>query len=53
VGPALVGWISLITDSQRLGMTVIFGFWLLGLILIWGLQPGPPKQSADDRQAVS
>ena len=52
VGPALVGWISLITDSQRLGMTVILGFWLLGLILIWGLQPGPPKQSADDRQAV-
>lgn len=47
IGPALVGWITLIADSQRIGMSMILIFWLLGLFLIWGLKlpPRAPENS--------
>ncbi len=37
-GPALVGWITLVADSQRVGMAVILAFFLAGLILLLPLR---------------
>lgn len=34
VGPALVGWVTVATGSQRLGMATIVGFFLVGLALL-------------------
>lgn len=34
IGPALVGWVTLWTDSQRLGMATILVFFLVGLVLM-------------------
>ena len=40
-GPALVGWITLAADSQRVGMAVIPVFFVVGLILLLPLrEPG-------------
>ncbi len=38
VGPALVGWVTVWTDSQRIGMATIPVFFLVGLILLWPLK---------------
>ena len=35
LGPALVGWITAVTASQQLGMTVILVFFLVGLVLMY------------------
>ena len=34
LGPALVGWITLAADSQRLGMAIILVFFVAGLLLL-------------------
>jgi len=38
VGPALVGWVTLWSDSQRIGMATILGFFLVGMVLFWPLR---------------
>ena len=38
VGPALVGWVTLMTDSQRLGMSTILIFFIIGAILLYPLK---------------
>jgi len=38
VGPALVGWVTLWSDSQRIGMATILAFFLLGMVLFWPLR---------------
>ncbi len=41
IGPALVGWVTVWADSQRVGMATILPFFLIGLILLWPLKdPG-------------
>jgi len=46
-GPAVVGWVSVAADSQRVGMATILAFFLAGLALLWPLKPavdtGEPK----------
>ena len=34
IGPALVGWVTVATDSQQLGMATILVFFLVGLALM-------------------
>ena len=41
VGPALVGWLTLASGSQRWGMAVILALWALGLVLIAGVRSPP------------
>jgi UMF1 family MFS transporter len=38
VGPALVAWVTLWSDSQRIGMATILGFFLVGMVLFWPLR---------------
>ena len=38
VGPALVGWVTLWSGSQRLGMATILVFFLVGLAILWPLK---------------
>ncbi|MGD1880372.1 MAG: MFS transporter [Kiloniellaceae bacterium] len=38
LGPALVGWVTLWADSQRLGMATILLFFFAGLLLLWPLR---------------
>ena len=38
LGPALVGWITLAADSQRVGMASILGFFLIGLLVLLPLK---------------
>jgi len=38
VGPALVGWVTLWSDSQRVGMATILVFFLVGMVLFWPLR---------------
>jgi UMF1 family MFS transporter len=45
VGPALVGWITLLADSQRAGMATILLFFVAGLALLWRI-PAPPREGA-------
>ncbi|MDH3265180.1 MAG: MFS transporter, partial [Paracoccaceae bacterium] len=41
LGPALVGWITLWTGSQRLGMATILVFLLAGLALLLPVREAP------------
>lgn len=34
LGPAILGWVTLMADSQRAGMATILVFWLIGLALM-------------------
>ena len=34
LGPALVGWVTLLADSQRVGMSMILVFFVAGLLLL-------------------
>lgn len=45
VGPLLVGWLTFLFDSQRIGMSVIIGLFLLGLLLMLTV-PEPSRHSA-------
>ncbi|NIA71022.1 MFS transporter [Pelagibius litoralis] len=38
LGPALVGWVTVMADSQRAGMATILVFFLLGLVLLWPIR---------------
>ncbi|MGH6946799.1 MAG: MFS transporter [Kiloniellales bacterium] len=38
VGPALVGWVTYLAGSQRLGMATILAFFLVGMVLLWPLK---------------
>ena len=41
IGPALVGWITVAFDSQRIGMATILPFFLVGFILMLPLKVEP------------
>jgi UMF1 family MFS transporter len=45
MGPFLVGQLTLFSGSQRIGMSVIIGFFLVGAWLMWGL---PSVQATTD-----
>jgi UMF1 family MFS transporter len=45
-GPLLVGWVTWLADSQRVGMGVIILFFLLGLLLMLTV-PEPEKAQPD------
>lgn len=35
-GPAVIGWVTLVTESQRLGLTALLPFFVIGLaLMIW------------------
>ena len=34
LGPLMLGWATLVFDSQRAGMATILGFWAVGLVLL-------------------
>ncbi|MEO3427914.1 MFS transporter [Pelagibius sp. CAU 1746] len=38
LGPALVGWVTVWADSQRVGMATILVFFLAGLVLMWSIR---------------
>ena len=38
LGPALLGWVTAVTASQRAGMATILVFFLVGLALLWPLK---------------
>ena len=41
LGPLLVAWVTLAADSQRVGMSVVLLFLLLGGTILWGVrEPG-------------
>ncbi len=52
VGPALVGWVTLWSDSQRAGMATILAFFLVGLVLLLAVRP-PPRLGAGVSARVS
>lgn len=41
VGPAIVGWVTLATHNQRLGMSTVLLFLLAGLYLLRGVRENP------------
>ena len=45
-GPLLVGWVTWLADSQRVGMGVIILFFLLGLLLMLTV-PEPENAQPD------
>jgi MFS transporter, UMF1 family len=53
LGPALVGWVTLATDSQRIGMTTILSFWLVGLCLLWFVRGAGAGSSASSPSGSS
>jgi UMF1 family MFS transporter len=42
-GPALVGWITVLSGSQRLGMAIILLFFLAGWLLLLSVREEPPR----------
>ncbi|MEE9139708.1 MAG: MFS transporter [Alphaproteobacteria bacterium] len=46
LGPFLVGWVTLLFDSQRLGMATIFVFFALGLLILFPLRRVPMGRQA-------
>jgi len=38
VGPAVLGWVTVLADSQRIGMATILPFFIVGLWLILGVR---------------
>ncbi|MGH7279382.1 MAG: MFS transporter [Candidatus Rokuibacteriota bacterium] len=45
VGPALVGWVTVLLDSQRAGMATVFVLLVAGLAVLWPL-PAPEEMRA-------
>jgi len=43
IGPALVGWVTLWSDSQRVGMATILAFFVTGFVLLL-----PVREPSDD-----
>jgi len=50
LGPALVGWVTLWADSQRVGMATILLFFLAGLVLMAPLKDPQRRGSAAQQQ---
>lgn len=48
VGPLLVGWLTYLADSQRVGMSVVIVLWVAGFALLWGLPRATPAQRTAD-----
>jgi UMF1 family MFS transporter len=38
VGPAVLGWVTVLADSQRAGMATILPFFVVGLWLLLGVR---------------
>ncbi len=38
LGPALLGWVAVLADSQRAGMATILVFFVLGIWILWPLE---------------
>lgn len=51
-GPLLVGWITYLAGSQRVGMSVIVAFWIAGFALLWGLPRATAPSSPDSPTAA-
>lgn len=47
VGPALLGWVTALADSQRAGMATILAFFVVGLVFLWPLRE--PEHGTPDR----
>lgn len=45
VGPALLGWVTVLAGSQRAGMATVLVFFLAGFIILWPL-PEPDSESS-------
>ena len=39
IGPMLFGWLTILFETQRAGMSVAIAFWLIGLILLAFVKP--------------
>jgi UMF1 family MFS transporter len=44
IGPALLGWVTVMANSQRVGMATVLIFFVVGLIIIWPLKE--PQETA-------
>jgi UMF1 family MFS transporter len=45
VGPLTVGWVTYLAGSQRIGMSIIIVFWIVGFALLWSLPHATPPAS--------
>lgn len=52
IGPFLVGWITLFSGSQRVGLSAVFALFALGLWLLRGVPEASPEGFAKDTEAV-
>ena len=43
LGPAVLGAVTYLADSQRIGMSTILLFYLAGMALLWGVREPPPR----------
>lgn len=46
LGPAILGWVTVVADSQRVGMATVLVFFLVGFVILWPL--GEPQQTQAD-----
>ncbi|MCZ6497046.1 MAG: MFS transporter, partial [Alphaproteobacteria bacterium] len=46
LGPAILGWVTVATDSQRAGMATVLAFFVVGFVILWPLkEPGTSDRS--------
>ena len=38
LGPAILGWVTFATDSQRAGMATVLAFFVVGFMILWPLK---------------
>ena len=44
LGPAILGWVTVMADSQRVGMATVLVFFLVGFVILWPLaEPGADR----------
>jgi MFS transporter, UMF1 family len=46
MGPLLVGWVTTLADSQRVGMSVIIVYFVLGFLLMWTVPEAKEQRTA-------
>jgi UMF1 family MFS transporter len=46
VGPAVLGWVTVLANSQRVGMATVLAFFLVGFVILWPLKE-PETHPAD------
>jgi UMF1 family MFS transporter len=46
VGPAVLGWVTVLANSQRVGMATVLAFFLVGFVILWPLKE-PETRPAD------